>query len=171
MKKIDYEMLEPICGFEPVFDESSQLLILGSFPSVKSRAAEFYYGNPRNKFWDILRQSFGETFGDGRMDKIRFLTRHKIALWDVVQVCKISGSADSTLKTVEIADIPLIMSASDIAQIILNGRTAQQLFIKHFPQYEEKCVYLPSTSPANARGGVTEVWVNTLRAFSLKYGL
>ena len=85
-------------GFDPVFDEKSETLILGSFPSVKSREVGFYYGNKRNRFWGLMRKIYGEDFGDDKASKTEFLLRNRIALWDAVISCEITGSLDSDIK-------------------------------------------------------------------------
>ncbi len=150
------------CGFEPVFDEFSKLLILGSFPSVKSRKIEFYYGNERNRFWETVCGYFGQAVPATVEGKKEFLYSNKIALWDVVTECEIVASKDSTIKNFKVADIKKLLQNSKIEFIILNGSTAFSIFEKHFSNIDVPYVKLPSTSPANTRFSKEE-WFNALR--------
>ncbi len=139
----------------PVFDRFSEILILGSFPSVKSRAISFYYGNPRNRFWDVLTAVFSEDAHccrpETEAEKREFLLLHRIALWDVVQCCEIEGSRDQSIRNVVPNDISLILKTSPIRQIYANGETAGRLYRRHMePAAGRSAVILPSTSPANA---------------------
>ena len=138
-----------LTGFEPVFDERSEVLILGSFPSVKSRKEGFYYGNKRNNFWKILREYFHDDFGDGKEEKTEFLLKNKIALWDCVFACEIKGSSDSSIKNYVLADVNKIIRRSEIKRIFCNGKKSYELFIKGNEELSFMTVYLPSTSPAN----------------------
>lgn len=152
-----------VCGFEPYFDSCSRLLILGSFPSVKSRLVNFYYGNERNAFWRILCSFFGEDIPCTVQRKKEFLTLHNIALWDIVTSCRIHASADSSIKDYEVADILSVVKASRIEKIILNGGTAYDIFVKTYKDIGIPFVKLPSTSPANAKRGKEVVWYDELR--------
>lgn len=136
-------------GFEPIFNKDSKVLILGSFPSVKSRENNFYYGNPNNKFWKMLQWVTNKKIPTSVDEKIAFLLKYKIALWDIVSSCEITGSSDSEIKVNSIADINKIISVADIKKILCNGKTAYSLTIKNFPNLEPICISLPSTSPAN----------------------
>ena len=138
-------------GFPPVCDERSRVLILGSFPSVKSRAQSFYYGNPQNRFWRTVCGYFGEAVPDTVEEKRAFLLRRGIALWDVVERCKIVGSQDASISEEEIADIPALLEGSGIRHVLCNGSKAYELFAKHFPKLLSNAQKLPSTSPANPR--------------------
>lgn len=138
-------------GFEPVFDEKSELLILGSFPSVKSRAVNFYYGNKQNRFWRTLSSFFDEAFPITRDEKESFVLRHKIALWDIVTECEIEGSSDATIRNYRITDLEKILNVSNIKKIILNGATAYSVFLEKYADIHIPYVKLPSTSPANPR--------------------
>ena len=138
-------------GFPPVFDGESRVLILGSFPSVKSRAVRFYYGNPQNRFWKTVCGFFGETVPDTVDGKREFLLRRHIALWDVVERCDIVGSSDASIENAVIADLPSVLCAAPIGKIFCNGSKAYELFAEHFPQYIALAERLPSTSPANPR--------------------
>lgn len=138
-------------GFAPVYDKFSKLLILGSFPSVKSRKAEFFYGNPQNRFWRVVCSHFGESVPETTEEKKKFLLKHKIALWDVVTECEIVGSQDSTIKNFKVADLKTLLQNSDIRFIILNGSKAYSIFIANYAETDLPYIKLPSTSPANTR--------------------
>ncbi|MDE5721364.1 MAG: DNA-deoxyinosine glycosylase, partial [Clostridia bacterium] len=114
-------MSEVKTGFPPVYDKDSKVLILGSFPSVKSRKIEFYYGNPQNRFWRTLCTYFGEEVPQTTEGKRELLIRHKVALWDIVTDCEIVGSQDATIKNFTVADIKTLLQNSNISYIILNG--------------------------------------------------
>ncbi len=149
-------------GFLPVHNGESRLLVLGSFPSVMSRRTEFYYGNPQNRFWRTVCGFFGEEVPQSVEGKREFLLRRGIALWDVVVSCEIVGSADSSIKKEEIADVPALLSGSRIGHIFCNGGKAFSLLSEHFPQLLPLARKLPSTSPANPRFSA-EVWHDALR--------
>lgn len=134
-----------------MFDKDSKVLILGSFPSVKSRQTDFYYGNKQNRFWKIVCGFFGEEIPENVEGKKLFLRRRKIALWDMVIACEIDGSADSTIRNAEVADIATLLKQTDIQKILLNGKLAYDLFIEHFSNCGVPYVKMPSTSPANPR--------------------
>ena len=144
-------MSDRIQGFSPVFDASSRLLILGSFPSVKSRQIDFYYGNRQNRFWKMLFGYFKEEVKESTAEKKEFLFRRHSALWDIVTVCEIEGSSDASIKRYEIADIPSLLSRSAIECIFLNGGTAYKIFCEKYAGLKTPYVRLPSTSPANPR--------------------
>ena len=148
-------------GFPPVYDENSKVLILGSFPSVKSRESSFYYGNKQNRFWKTLCGIFGVEIPKTTEDKILFLKENKIALWDMVTECEIEGSADSSLKVKEIANLLPIFENSKVKKVFLNGALSYDLFVKNYAEYCDKrgieYQKLPSTSPANPRFR-KEVW-------------
>lgn len=138
-------------GFEPVYDEHSRILILGSFPSVKSRENSFYYGHPQNRFWKLMARLFEEPLPETIEDKKRLLLSHGIAIWDVVAACDIKGSSDSSIRNVIPADINRILRAADIEKIIANGDTAYKLYHKYCePHTGREALKCPSTSPANA---------------------
>ena len=147
-------------GFAPVCDKNSRVLILGSFPSVKSREIEFYYGNKQNRFWKMLCGYFGEEIPFSVQDKKKFLVRNKIALWDMVTSCEIDGSADASVKNAEIADVDGLVKNTKIERILLNGTLAYKLFVAN---YKGNLPYakMPSTSPANPRYQ-QEIWWNAL---------
>ncbi len=137
--------------FAPVFSAQSKVLVLGSFPSVQSRANTFYYGHPQNRFWKLLAALFEGRVPESIPEKTAFLQSHRIALWDVVADCTIAGSADSTLKPYQFSDIQSLLQKTDIRQVFANGQTAGKLYRKHIQPITAMPVsILPSTSPANA---------------------
>lgn len=138
-------------GFAPVYNAESRVLILGSFPSVKSRAVAFYYGNKQNRFWRTVCGFFGESVPETTADKKNFLLKNKIALWDMATACEIEGSADASVKNVEIADLSVIFKTAKIEKILLNGALSYELFISNYAECGIPYVKMPSTSPANPR--------------------
>lgn len=154
-------------GFEPVFDERSRILVLGSFPSVLSRENAFYYGNPQNRFWRVMAACLGEPVpqnegglsDDGRpltleesiAAKKQMLLEHGIALWDVIASCDIKGSSDASIKNVVPAQVERVLEKAHIGAVICNGGTAGRLY-KRYLQWQVGLAahVLPSTSPANA---------------------
>lgn len=144
-------MSQRITGLPPFYGPDSRLLILGSFPSVLSRAQSFYYGNPRNRFWRVLADAAGAPEPVTVADKKALLTAGRIALWDVVQSCEIVGSMDKDIRAYEPADLYAVLCAAPVQKILLNGSTARQIFGRHFPELLPLSVSLPSTSPANVR--------------------
>jgi hypoxanthine-DNA glycosylase len=142
-------------GFDPVYDEYSELLILGSFPSVKSREISFSYGHKQNRFWKTVCGFFNKEIPETVEGKIRFLNEKHIALWDNVTECQIVGSADSSVKNEKIADLSLIFKRANIKKVLLNGSLAYELFFKYYAEYCEDngitFIKMPSTSPANPR--------------------
>ncbi len=136
---------------EPVYNENSRILILGSFPSVRSREVGFFYGHPQNRFWSVLSELYGEVLADTTEEKKSFLLRHGIALWDVITSCDIVGSSDASIQNVLPNDLGRILSVADIKRIFTNGKTAHALYCRHLlPQTGREATCLPSTSPANA---------------------
>lgn len=135
----------------PVYDRDSRILILGSFPSVKSREAMFFYGHPQNRYWKVLAAVFGEEVPMTVPDRKAFLLRNHIAAWDVIASCDIVGSSDSSIKNVTANDLTPILETADIKEIFVNGKTAEKMYKKYTePVTDRPCVCLPSTSPANA---------------------
>lgn len=138
-------------SFTPVFDENSRVLILGTFPSVKSREDNFYYGHPQNRFWKILAGLTGCPIPQTVEEKRTFLLEQHIAVWDVIARCDIAGSSDSSIKNVVPADLSVILSKAPIRQIYANGGKAYELYQKYtYPMTGRGIVRLPSSSPANA---------------------
>ena len=148
-------------GFAPVFDMDSRILILGSFPSVKSREIDFYYGHKQNRFWKMLCGYFGEEIPPTVDGKKEFLKRRNIALWDMVISCEIEGSADATVKNAVTADLNEILRHAPIERILLNGTLSYQLFINGYAHLTIPYEKMPSTSPANPRYA-QDVWWNAL---------
>lgn len=148
-------------GFEPVYDNNSRILILGSFPSVKSREIAFYYGNKQNRFWKTVCGYFGEDVPETVESKKDFLLRRQIALWDMVTACEINGSADASIKNVETADLERIFQSANVERIFLNGTLSYDLFVSKYKDVGIAYQKLPSTSPANPRFSA-EVWRNAL---------
>ena len=141
----------PVHPIAPVFDKDSKVLILGSFPSVRSREEGFFYGHPQNRFWKVTSQIFGEELPVTINEKKAFLIRNHIALWDVIGSCEIDGSSDSSIRDVTVNDLSVILDVADIRAIFLNGKKAEQYYLKYlFPVLKRDAVCLPSTSPANA---------------------
>lgn len=135
----------------PVYDEASRILILGSFPSVKSREAGFFYGHPQNRFWRVTSAVFDAPVPRTVAEKRVFLLSHHIALWDVIASCEIEGSADSTIRSVTPNDLSRILDTAPIRQIFVNGKTALSYYTRYTaPHIGRDAVCLPSTSPANA---------------------
>ncbi|MBQ3427224.1 MAG: DNA-deoxyinosine glycosylase [Clostridia bacterium] len=137
--------------FPPLYDENSKILILGSFPSVKSREQSFFYGHPQNRFWRVVSTVFGCETPETIEEKKCFLHSNHIALWDVIASCKIEGSADSSITNVVPNDLRPIIDGSRVERIFVNGRTAEKFYNKYTREVLGRdAVYLPSTSPANA---------------------
>lgn len=142
----------------PIYDESSTVLILGSFPSVRSREVGFFYGHPQNRFWRVLACLYNEPLPETTDEKRALLLKHHIALWDVVACCEIQGSADSTLRHVTVNDLSPILSSAPIRQIFVNGKTAEKYYNKLIkPIIGRPVIILPSTSPANASWSLTRL--------------
>ncbi len=135
----------------PVYDENSRVLVLGSFPSVKSRECAFFYGHSQNRFWRVVAGICGEETPESIDDKKAMLLRNGIAVWDVIHSCEISGSADSSIKNAVPNDIGMILKGSKVGRIFTNGRKADELYRKYLEEKTGiKAICLPSTSPANA---------------------
>ena len=149
-------------GFLPFFDENSEILILGSFPSVISRETNFYYGNKQNRFWKVLAEAFGEPAPETIGEKQALLKNHKIALWDVVAECEITGSLDSTIKNYKVADLQKVLDKANVKKIILNGGKAKEIFLKNYKYLSDSALFLPSTCPLNTRFDKT-IWLNALK--------
>ena len=137
--------------FPPLYDGNSKILVLGSFPSVKSREQLFFYGHPQNRCWRVTAVVFGSETPKTIPEKKAFLLSHGIALWDVIASCEITGSADSSIKNVTANDLSPIFAAADIKQIFVNGQTAKRFYDRYTkPVIGREAAVLPSTSPANA---------------------
>ena len=137
--------------FPPLYDKNSKILILGSFPSVKSREQMFFYGHPQNRFWKVTATVFGCEVPNNIEERKHFLISNGIALWDVIASCNIIGSSDSSIKNVVPNDLSPILNNSQISAIFTNGKTSEKYYKKYMEQITGiKSVCLPSTSPANA---------------------
>lgn len=135
----------------PVFDEKSRILILGSFPSVKSREQGFFYGHPQNRFWRVTAAVFHAETPQTVAEKRAFLLENGIALWDVIAQCEIIGSSDSSIRNAIPNDLSVILGAAPVEAIFVNGGTAAKYYEKYqLPRTHRNAVRLPSTSPANA---------------------
>lgn len=132
--------------FEPVFDENSKVLLLGSFPSPASREVGFYYGHPKNRFWSVLSEVLGEPLPNTIEDKKHMLLSHNIAIWDTLASCEIVGASDNSIKNAMANDIAGLKAKSKIKAVFTLGKTSTNLYKKYVGN---DCIYLPSTSPAN----------------------
>lgn len=142
----------------PVYDNDSRILILGSFPSVKSRQSGFFYGHPQNRFWKVLAKVFDSPVPETIAEKKAFLLSYHIAVWDVLGSCEISGSADSSIKNAKPNPIEIIINECDIQHIYVNGKTAEKYYNRYISKKVGiKAVCLPSTSPANAEWSLTRL--------------
>ena len=140
-----------IHSIPPCFNEQSNVLILGSFPSVKSREQGFFYGHPQNRFWKVLAKLKNDKIPETIEEKKNFLLKNKIALWDVINSCEIVGSADSSIKNEKANDVEKVLQNTQIKRIFVNGKTAQKYYDKHLKdKLQMQAICLPSTSPANA---------------------
>ncbi len=138
-------------NIEPVYDENSKILILGSFPSVKSRETGFFYGHPQNRFWRVVAAVRNEAVPETTAEKKSFLLRNGIAVWDVIKSCDITGSGDSSIKNAVPNDISVILKTAPIERIFCNGAASYKLYKRFLePETGMAAVKLPSTSPANA---------------------
>ena len=142
----------------PVFNECSRILILGSFPSVKSRESAFFYGHPQNRFWRVISAILDESTPQTTEEKKALLLRNGIAVWDVIASCDIDGSSDSSIKGATANDISVILKSANIRAIFVNGKTAEKHYKKHVePIVKRTAICLPSTSPANAAASLDKL--------------
>ncbi len=146
---MEYEHI--VHPFPPLFDADSEILILGSLPSVKSREQMFFYGHPQNRFWPLLARLLREPEPHTVEEKKQLVLKHHIALWDTIFSCDIIGSGDSSIRNVVPTDLKPVVRGSKIERIFCNGQTSW----KYYRRYQEKelgieAAALPSTSPANA---------------------
>ncbi len=148
--------------FEPIYNDRSKILILGSLPSVKSREQGFYYGHPQNRFWKVLAGILDVEVPMTIEEKKSMLLANHIAIWDVIESCDIIGSSDSSIRNVVPADIGTVLEKTDISAVFANGKKAESLYQKYiFPKTKVPVMVLPSTSPANAACSLeklTAVW-------------
>ena len=135
----------------PTWDTESNILILGSFPSVKSREIRYFYGHPQNRFWKVLADVYGEAVPFATEERQSFLLRNHVAVWDVIASYEITGSSDSSIRNVIPNDLSLILNGAEIRRIFCNGQTAFRLYNRYLlPAVHREAFCLPSTSPANA---------------------
>lgn len=149
------KIIHPI---KPLYNENAKILILGSFPSQKSREQVFFYGHPQNRFWKVLSLVFDNKTPQSVEEKRDFILSHNIALWDVIASCEIEGSADSSIKNVIPNDFSEILKSADINQIFVNGKTAEKYYNKYIKEkIGRETICLPSTSPANAAWNIEKL--------------
>ncbi len=152
----------------PFYEKNSTILILGSFPSVKSREQMFFYGHPQNRFWKVIASVFDTDRPETISEKKAFLRGYHIALWDVIGSCDIEGSSDSSIENVVPNDISLILKHARICGVFVNGKTAEKYYKKYIePKTGIKAICLPSTSPANAAWSVDKLvktWSEAIRS-------
>ena len=138
--------------FGPLFDRNSRILILGSFPSVKSREQQFFYGHPQNRFWKVVAAVFGETVPATIEEKKKLILGHRLALWDSIASCVITGSSDASIRDVRPNDLRIILDHCGIRRICCNGRKSWEMYERYIrPETGREALCLPSTSPANAQ--------------------
>ena len=138
--------------FGPLYDENSRILILGSFPSVKSREQQFFYGHPQNRFWKVMAALYEQEVPATIPEKRELILSHGLALWDSVASCVITGSSDASIREVRPNDLRIILDNSPVRKIYCNGRKSYEMYVKYIQDStgrEAEC--LPSTSPANAQ--------------------
>ena len=154
--------MKEIHTISPVYDEHSKVLILGSFPSVKSRETGFFYGHPQNRFWKVMAGIMNEEVPVDIPAKKEFLLRNHVAVWDVIASCEITGSSDASIRNARANDLSVILESADIQRICVNGKTAEKLYNKYiYPKIQRQAILLPSSSPANAAWSVerlTKEW-------------
>ena len=137
--------------FDPVYNADSKILILGTFPSVKSRQQHFYYGHPQNRFWKVLAAVTGEQLPVSIEEKKDLLFRNHIAVWDVIHSCSIEGSSDSSITDVVPNDFTELFARTHLLAVAANGTKAYELYQKYvYPVTKREIIKMPSTSPANA---------------------
>lgn len=150
--------MKAIHTIDPIYDKNSSVLILGSFPSVKSREGNFFYHHPQNRFWKVLSAVLCQQTPETIAQKREFLIKNRIALWDVIKSCDIENSSDSSIKDVKVNDIGMILNNADIQMIFTNGGKASALYKRYCQSITGiKACPLPSTSPANAGYSVEEL--------------
>ena len=153
MQKQNYQHV--VHTFGPLYNEGSKILILGSIPSPASREAGFYYGHPRNRFWQMLAELYGMPLPESIEEKKALVLSHGLALWDVIEECDIIGASDSSVKNVVPTDIPVLLAETKVERILCNGALSKKIYDKY--QLERigiPAIRMPSTSPANAAWSV-----------------
>lgn len=152
--------------FAPLWNAESEILILGSLPSVKSRQTGFYYGHPRNRFWKMLAVIFDEPVPETIEEKQALILHHHLALWDVIASCTIKGSSDASIRNAVCTDLQPLLKGSKIHAVFCNGKKAADLYNR--TQKEKtgiECIILPSTSPANAACSFEQLVIQWKEAF------
>ncbi len=148
--------------FPPLYDARSRVLILGSFPSLASRKAMFFYGHPQNRFWRVLAAIFDESVPQTVEERKALVLRNRLALWDTVASCEIAGSSDASITRVVANDLHPILNGADIRAVFCNGGTSKRWYDKLLrDELGREAGLLPSTSPANAAWTLerlTETW-------------
>lgn len=148
--------------FSPIYNKESKVLILGSLPSIESVKKGYYYMHPQNRFWKVLSVIFQkDVYSMGIKQKNEFILEHHLSLYDVIASCTIEQSSDASIKDVFYTDIKEIINHTQITKILLNGKTAYQLFLKKYPEYQDMALSMPSTSSANAKfrlEDLVEIW-------------
>ena len=156
------ERITVVHPFEPLVDSSSRILILGSFPSIKSREQLFFYGHPQNRFWRMLAAVYSEPVPETIPEKRQLVLNNHLALWDTVGQCSISGSADASIRDIVPIDIERILHIARIEKVLCNGRLSGSLYHRYLePLTAIPASVMPSTSPANAAVSLkqlTEIW-------------
>ena len=161
------EAQQAVHPFPPLFDAKSRILILGSFPSIKSREQKFFYGHPQNRFWRVIAAVYGQQVPASIPEKKELILQNRLALWDVIGSCEIIGSSDASIRNVRPNDLSGILDHCRIEKIFCNGKTSNLYYRKYMePVLQRKAICLPSTSSANAQWSVdrlTEVWREQLQ--------
>ena len=150
--------MEVIHPLKPIYDSNSKVLILGTIPSIKSRELGFYYANPKNRFWKTLSKVYNEEIGETKEERIDFLLKNNIALFDVLKSCDIKSSSDTSIKNPIPNDLLPIIKSSKIEYIFTTGKKAYELYNKYsYNNTGIKAIYLPSPSPANCNKGIEDL--------------
>ncbi len=153
---------------EPIYDQNSKVLILGTMPSIKSREKGFYYANPKNRFWKTLETIYQEKIGENKEEKIKFLKKHHIALYDVLQSCEITSSSDQSIKNPIPNDLTKILKTTKIKKVFTTEKKAYELYQKYcYPKTKIEAIYLPSTSPANCKKGIEKILKDTYQQIKI----
>lgn len=138
--------------FKPIYSKDSKILILGSFPSVKSRQQNFYYAHPQNRFWKLIAKIYKANIPNNIEEKKKLILNNNLAIWDVIKSCEIEGSADSSIQNIEVSDINELINKTDITKVVFNGNKAAESYFKYNKRIENiEYITLPSISPANAQ--------------------
>jgi hypoxanthine-DNA glycosylase len=155
--------------FGPLYSSHSRILILGSFPSVKSREQEFFYGHPQNRFWKVIAAVFNAPVPGTINEKKELILSNDLALWDSIASCEITGSSDASIKNAKVNDLSVILDNCCIEKIYCNGRRSHDLYCRFIePETGRTAECLPSTSPANAQWSLDrliETWAAALKKY------